>query len=156
MRPRRWIMAGLLATLAACDEGTEPIQAGNAVLRVSPDSVLIDMSRAVTPIVSTFSNEGEGTLHVLLCNLPAPNPPGAPLVLQEQIQNGSWVPVTPWVTCPDLQDSFDQALQPGAEVQVGRLFPANHSGRFRYQLTYSTAIGVNRTVTSSEFVVIYP
>jgi len=140
--------------VAGCDdEVAGPYQ--DVTLSVTPESFAID-----TPLVGpapsatvAFANTGDRATTVRLCNLPAPNPPGAQLVLQEQAPDSSWQNVVPWTTCVDPSNGFDQSVGPGSEVQVGRLYPANHTGRFRYQMKYAVSDGSVGTATSAPFTV---
>lgn len=126
----------------------------DVALRVTPQSFIIDTAMG-PPASATvvLANTGAGTVTVRLCNLPAPNLPVAPLVLQEQAPDSSWGDVVPWLICPDPSDGSNQLVGPRSEVDVGRLYPANHTGRFRYQLDYTVDDGSSGTVTSDPFTV---
>jgi hypothetical protein len=148
-----WPLLTLACTLAACDSDVVgPYEA--AALRIEPASFTIDAGVSPAPSITVhFENTGDRSTVVRMCNLPDPNPPGAPLILQEQESDGSWQPVDGVVICANPDDGSDRVVAPGDRVQVGRLYPAPHSGRFRYQLRYTVAQGPSGMVTSPAFTV---
>lgn len=140
----------LACTLAACDD--DP---GEVALRIDPTAFVVDTGGgAPAPSITiTLDNSSAVAATVRLCNEPDPNPPTAPLVLQEQADDDSWHDVENWVICLDPGDGFDQVVDAGSEQLIGRLRPANHSGRFRYELDFTGSGGASQTVTSPPFTV---
>ena len=143
-----------LIVLACGGEVNDP--SDDVSLRVNPTVVTVIPPNAPPAVNVYFVNTGRNDVRVWLCNIGGPNPPTAPLVLEEQMPDSTWHLVAPWIICPDPADGFDQVIAGGRELQIARLFPGNHGGFYRFQLTYSTAAGGTATVVSKPYQVVYP
>ena len=152
---QRMSLGGLslaLAGILSCSDASGPYD--DVVLRIDPIDQVVTPTSPAPSVTIYLHNTGTRDVHVRLCNAPPPNQPGAALVLQQQQPDSSWAIVSPWVTCLDPTDGFDAVVKEGDELQIGRLFAANVTGRYRYQLTF-LASGRTGSVLSAPYTVTY-
>jgi hypothetical protein len=155
MRPSALLLLGLASVFGAGACNTAVELTDGAVLRTDLTTVRGGFEPGQSPqaIQVFLANIGSRPIHVSLCDIGAPNPPTAPLVLEELGANSTWALVSPWVICFNPSAAVDQVVAPGAEVMVGRLAPAPRPGRFRFQLPYAASDGTTKAVVSNAYAV---
>lgn len=154
-RQKAWLLLGLASVVAAGACSTAVESPEGVVLRTDLTTVRGGFEPGQSPqaIQVFLANTGSRPIHVSLCDIGAPNPPTAPLVLEELGANSTWALVSPWVICLNPSAAVDQVVAPGTEVMVGRLVAAPRPGQFRFQLPYAASDGTTKAVVSNAYAV---